>query len=279
MSLSGTSFEKKQKPIPPQGPQVALCYSIIDLGTHMKSFQGQEPKPTALLHISWEFPNLPKVVFNEGEQPKPYGIFQEYSTSMGDKAKLPKLLAAWRGVPCKDLASELPVFLGQPCLINVEYKQDKQRPDITYANVSMNGLGVMRLPAGTPVGPMSNPKIFFNLDHYSHAQFALLPKWIQKKIMSSLEWSGIVAKFGMPPAPTETQFKSPEPTTGFENQSAYQQQAINTFGGQPSFGTPAPQTSPQGFQTNVSIPATNQPSFGGEPLPSNPFAGGDTPPF
>jgi len=276
MSLSGTSFEKKQKPLPPQGPQVALCYSIIDLGTHMKSFQGQEPKATPLLHISWEFPNLPKVVFNEGEQPKPYGIFQEYSTSMGDKAKLPKLLSAWRGVPCKDLATELPQFLGQPCLINVEYKQDKQRPDITYANVAMNGLGVMRLPAGTPVNPISNPKVFFNLDHYSHAQFAVLPKWIQKKIMSSLEWSGIVAKFGPPPAPTETQFKSPEPQA-----QAWEQPAVQAAHQQPSFGAPQVNTSPQGFQTNVSIPPPQQqaPSFGGEIINGNPFEAGNTPPF
>jgi len=282
MSLSGTSFEKKQKPLPPQGPQVALCYSIIDLGTHMKSFQGQEPKATPLLHISWEFPNLPKVVFNEGEQPKPYGIFQEYSTSMGDKAKLPKLLSAWRGVPCKDLATELPQFLGQPCLINVEYKQDKQRPDITYANVAMNGLGVMRLPAGTPVNPISNPKVFFNLDHYSHAQFAVLPKWIQKKIMSSLEWSGIVAKFGPPPADTETQFKSPEPlptNTGFANQSAYQQQAMNTFGAPTATAAPTFTPPVNQFPTNVSIPAQQQASFGGEPIKGNPFETNDAPPF
>lgn len=276
MSLSGQAFEKKQKPIPPQGPQVAICYSIIDLGTHMKSFQGQDPKPTPLLHISWEFPNLPKVVFNEGEQPKPYGIFQEYSTSMGDKAKLPKLLSAWRGVPCKDLATELPQFLGQPCLINVEYKQDKQRPDITYANVAMNGLGVMRLPAGTPVGVVSNPKVFFNLDHYSHAQFATLPKWIQKKIMSSLEWSGIVAKFGPLPAPTETQFKSPEPQA-----QAWEQPAAQAAPQQPSFGAPQVNTNPQGFQTNVSIPPPQQqaPSFGGEIINGNPFDAGSAPPF
>lgn len=282
MSLSGTTYEKKQRPIPPQGPQVAICYSIIDCGTHMKSFQGQEAKPTPLLHISWEFPNLPKVIFNEGEQPKPYGIFQEYSTSMGDKAKLPKLLSAWRGVPCKDLATELPQFLGQPCLINVEYKQDKQRPDITYANVSMNGLGVMRLPAGTPVNPISNPKVFFNLDHYSHAQFALLPKWIQKKIMSSLEWSGIVAKFGPPPAATETQFKSPEPlsaNTGFAQQTAAP--SFTPSFGNPQTAAPSFNQAAQSFPTNVSITATqsNPATFGGEVMPPNPFANTENPPF
>jgi len=273
MSLSGQSFEKKQKPIPPQGPQVAVCYSIIDLGTHMKQFQQQDPKPTPLLHISWEFPNLPKAIFKEGDQPKPLAVFQEYSTSMGDKAKLPKLLQAWRGVPCKDLALELPMFLGQPCLINVEYNPDKQRPDIIYANISMNGLGVMRLPAGTPVNPISNPKVFFNLDNYSHEQFALLPTWIQKKIMTCLEWSGIVAKFGQPPVATETQFKSPEPVQ--VHPSAYQQPSFGaaSFGGQPT----------NTFPTNVTIPppqqVQHQAAFGGEQVLGNPFETNDAPPF
>ena len=268
MSLSGQAFEKKQRPIPPQGPQVAVCYSIIDMGTHMKQFQQQEAKPTPLLHISWEFPNLPKVVFNEGEQPKPLAIFQEYSTSMGEKAKLPKLLQAWRGVPCKDLAIELPQFLGQPCLINVVYAQDKQRPDITYANVAMNGLGVMRLPAGTPVAPLSNPKMFFNLDQYSHAQFLQLPKWIQKKIMSSLEWSGIVAKFG--PVPAEPQAQGMQNNTGFQQQAPAFQQPVQNFNQPPV---------QQGFQTNVTVPAqSTPPTFGGQPVVGNPFEN-DQPPF
>jgi len=273
MSLSGQAFEKKQRPIPPQGPQVAVCYSIIDLGTHMKQFQQQEAKPTPLLHISWEFPNLPKVIFNEGEQPKPLAIFQEYSTSMGDKAKLPKLLQAWRGVPCKDLATELPVFLGQPCLINVVYAQDKQRPDITYANIAMNGLGVMRLPAGTPVGPLSNPKMFFNLDQYSHAQFLLLPKWIQKKIMSSLEWSGIVAKYGPVPV-VEGQAQGVQNNTGFQQQApAFQHYNQN------GTANPVPPAQQQSFPTNVTIPAQGAaPTFGGQPIVGNPFEN-EAPPF
>ena len=266
MSLTGSTHEKKQKPIAPMGPQVAVCYSIIDLGTHMKQFQQQDPKPTPLLHISWEFPNLPKAVFNEGEQPKPMAIFQEYTTSMGDKAKLPKMLASWRGVPCKDLAKELPLFLGQPCYINVEHKPDKQRPDIKYANVAMNGLGVMRLPAGTPVGPVSNPKVFFNLDSYSHEAFMALPTWIQKKIMNSLEWSGIIAKYGPVPTVASTPQQPMAANTGFVNQAPQ-----------------APQT-PAGFQTNVQIPAPQSPIVGGgnpfgavEPI-ENPWEG-EAPPF
>lgn len=295
MSLNGNAFEKKQRPIPPQGPQVAVCYSIIDLGTHMKSFQNQEAKPTPLLHISWELPNLPFAVFKEGDQPKPLALFQEYSTSMGDKAKLPKLLTSWRGVPPTDLAKELPQFLGQPCLINVEYKNDKQKPEIIYANVAMNGLGVMRLPTNTQVNNLTNPKVFFNLDQYSHAQFLTLPEWIRKKIMSSLEWSGIVAKYGTVPVQQEQTNGGPQ-NNGFQNnnQGFNQNQNFNNnnngFTNQQGAGSNQQTNNgfvnntnvqPQntGFQTTHSIPANNQTpaqqnngvGFGGEIIKGNPF--------
>jgi len=204
MSLNGQSFEKKQRPIAPQGLQVAICYSVIDLGTHMNSYQGQEPKPVSLVHFSWEFPNLPHQVFKEGDTPKPLAIFQEYSTSLGEKAKLPKMLQSWRLVPPVDLAKELPMFVGQPCYVNVTHAKDKNNSEITYANVAMNGLGIINLPKGTQVNGLTNPKMFFNLDNYSHAEFAKLPAWIQKKIQSSLEWSGIVAKYGAPPTVAAT---------------------------------------------------------------------------
>lgn len=258
MSLNGQQFEKKQRPVPPQGPQVATCYSIIDLGRHAVSFQGQPAKETPLVHFSWELPNLPFAIFKEGEQPKPLALFQEYSTSLGEKAKLPKMLNLWRGVPPQDLAKELPLFLGQSCYINVEYKKDKQKPEIFYANVAGNGIGIMRLPAGTAVNPLTNPKMFFNLDNYSHAEFAKLPTFIQKKIMSSLDWSGIVAKYGAPPivqaqAQTNTQ------------QQGFNQQPQNTGFNQPPIVT--------------AQPVQNTVTFGGEKIHGNPFDNNTPPPF
>ena len=252
MSLNGQQFEKKQKPVPPQGPQVAICYSIIDLGRHSVSFQGQPAKETPLVHFSWELPNLPKVSFQEGKEPQPYAVFQEYTVSLGEKSKLQKLLSSWRGVPPTDLAKDLPMFLGQSCLINIEYKNDKQKPEIHYANISMNGLGVMRLPQGTQVAPLTNPKMFFNLDNYSHTEFVKLPTFIQKKIMSSLDWSGIVTKFGTPPVqPTANTNTNTQPWNNPQN-------------------TP-PVNQNNGFnQTPVNQPASNV-GFGGEIVTGNPF--------
>lgn len=260
MSLNGQQFEKKQRPIPPQGPQVAILYSIVDLGTHAVSFQNQPAKNQAMVHFSWELPNLPFAIFKEGEQPKPLALFQEYSTSLGEKAKLPKMLTSFRGIPPVDLAKELPLFIGQPCLINVEYKNDKQKPEIIYANIGMNGLGVMRLPQGTQVGPLTNPKMFFNLDNYSHTEFAKLPQFIQKKIMNSLEWSGIVAKYGAPPVQPTVQNNTQQ--FNGQQQGFNQQPVNNGFNQNPTVTV---------HQNNTGV------GFGGETIKTNPFDG--PPPF
>jgi hypothetical protein len=280
MSLNGTNYEKKQRPIPPQGPQVAVCYSIIDLGTHAKSFQGQPAKNTPLVHISWEFPNLPHQVFDETKGPQPLAIFQEYTCMLGDKSKLTKMLKSWRQRVPMDLATELPQFLGQPCLINVEYNRDKDKPEIIYANVGSKGEGVMPMMAGTQVGQPSNKRILFNLDNYSHEQYLALPTWIQKKIATCQEWPSILAKFGaVPQAQTQN---TQQPNTNFQQQG-YQQPANNGFQQQaaaPQFqNQQQPQGQATGFQTTHTIPAQQQNAgvgFGGEIVKENPF---EKPPF
>lgn len=301
MSLNGQTYEKKQRPIPPQGLQLAVCYAIVDLGTHAISYNNQPAKPTSLVQFSWEFVNLPHQVFNEEKGPQPLAIFQKYTTSLGDKAKLGKMLQSWRGRPVENLATDLPIFLGQPCYINVEYKRDKQKPEIIYANVAMNGLGVNPIPAGTPVGPLTNPKIFFNLDSYSHAEFIKLPNFIQKEIQSSQEWSGIVARFGQPPQLPQTQQQGMPQNTGFQQQG-FQQQPQYNHQQQPQYNQQqypqnnqpvqnqgfitTPVNTPvqnQGFQTTYTVqnPQTQGSgggAFGGEIIKGNPF---DTnqPPF
>ena len=218
MSFNAQNTEKKQRPIASVGAHPAICYSIIDLGRHSKSYQGKEPKEVNLVQFSWEFPNLPHAIFKEGEAAKPLAIFQEYTVSLDGRSKLFQTLSAWRGVPPVDLAKELPNFLGQACLINVVHAKDKQRADITYANIAGSGVGIMRMPQGMQVNPLINQKMFFNLDKYSHAEFLKLPTWIQNKIQSSLEWSGIVAKFGPVPvvAQTSQPVQNQQPANNFQ---------------------------------------------------------------
>lgn len=209
-----------QRPIPPTGAHPATCYSIIDIGTQTKNFPGKPSKTIPCLMIIWEFPNLPKEVFDEAKGPQPLVISQEYTVSLSEKSNLYKDLQNWRGVPPVDLEKELPLFIGQSCLINVIHNKSSDGTK-TYANIS----GIMRLPQGMPVQPRSNPTIFFNLDNYSHVEFMKVPEWIRKKIMASQEWPAIIAKFGNPPTEGQPQqqnqqgFNQPPQNNGFGEQS------------------------------------------------------------
>jgi hypothetical protein len=132
---------------------------------------------------------------------------------------------AWRGVPPTDLEKELPMFLGQSCLINVIHNKSTDGSK-TYANVA----GLMRLPQGMPVQPMTNKKVLFNLDNYSHASFMELPEWIRKKIMASTEWPSITAKFGLPPetaqvAQPQNNFSQPQNNFSQPQSNFWQTQA------------------------------------------------------
>lgn len=217
MSLDGKEgFRKKQKPIPPAGLQLAVCYSIIDLGTHDETFPGQAPKPTPKVHFSWEFPGYTGI-FDEKKGPQPLAVFQEYTIAAGDRAKLPKMLSSWGRIPIKEItkisAKLLGMFLGQACTINVVHETSKKADDvdadtgqkIQYANIGNKGESVMpRMEGMVKPDKTVNPPIFFNLDQFSWEQYAKIPKHLQDRIAKSKEWPSILAKYPKP-ADTVTQ--------------------------------------------------------------------------
>lgn len=213
-----------QRPIPPAGAHPATCYSIIDIGTQKKAFKGQEKMVPSLM-IIWEFPNLERHTFDEAKGPQPLAISQEYTVSVAEKSNLYKDLQNWRGVPPSDLEKELPMFLGQSCLINVIHNKSQDGTK-TYANVS----GIMRLPQGLQVQPLTNQKVLFNLDQYSHENFMKVPGWIRKKIMACTEWPTITAKYGMPPVTDQPQSFNQPPqgfNQGLPQNNSFQQQGQN----------------------------------------------------
>jgi len=234
MSLeSEAGFKKTQKPIPPMGPQLAVCYSIVDLGTHTEQFQNQEPNHVNKVHFSWELPNH-MAIFDKEKGAQPMALFQEYTLSAGDKAKLPKMLCSWGKMTKIDKISArlLQAFLGQPCTINVEHYPSKKDTDadtgkvIMYANVGMKGLSVMPMMDGMikPTGTI-NTKTFFSLDNFSWATYDALPKYLQKKISESKEWSGILAMHPKPNGAVQAAATTHQAVVMDEQESA------------PSFGT------------------------------------------
>ncbi len=199
--FNASNTPKVQRPIPPAGTHIAVCYSIIDIGTHMKSFQGQQPVPTPLVNISWEFTHLPHQIFDPAKGPQPMAIFQEYTLSIKDKAKLAQILKVWGGITeITNLETLIPKYIGAPCMIQVVHNRDKTQQEIIYANIAGGGRGVMQKPKDMPYNKAQNPQMLFELTKFSWAQFHKIPPFIQNKIKQSQEWSEILAKFGAEPA-------------------------------------------------------------------------------
>lgn len=220
MALNSQSKPKKQGAIPPAGLQLAVCYAIIDLGTQEEQFPGKPATLAQKVHYSWELPNLPFVSFGEGKAPQPMALFNEYTVSAGDKAKLPKMLCSWGNMDVKALkgitSDFLKAFLGQPCMLSVIHENAKTAVDsetgrpIIYAKIGGNGLMVMpRMqeipkPAGT-----INPIKFLDLDAFDWTVYGSLPQFIQEKIAKSKEWPGILAKYPRPAEATQQAYSAP----------------------------------------------------------------------
>ncbi|MEY2869442.1 MAG: hypothetical protein RIR01_1933 [Bacteroidota bacterium] len=218
MGLTSVQGQRTQRPIPPSGLHPAICYAIIDMGTHQESFKGNvSNKPK--VKFCFEFPTLPEQVFDEAKGPQRLSIMQDFNVYSDDKSNLCKMLKQWRGVAKIDLAKDLPAYLGQSCQVMVTHVQ---KDDITYANIAASG--TMILPPTANYGAPKNNPILFDLDKFSWQQFHSLWPFLQKKIRESLDWQGIIAKFGQ------------EPQNG--QQAAPQQQAFQQAPAQQTFQAP-----------------------------------------
>lgn len=166
--------------IPPMesGTYAAVGKAVIDLGLQETTFEGKARETNQIL-IMWEFPD--ELIELEGEM-KPRTMFQTYTMSTHEKAKLRKTLQSWRG---RDFTEqELRDFdianvIGAPCMITVTQTEKNGN---TYANVSAVG----KIMRGVSV-QLTTDGWHFDIDNQdTWAIFPILPEWIQKKINSSL---------------------------------------------------------------------------------------------
>lgn len=206
MGLSTPMGQRTQRPIPPEGIQQAICYAIIDMGTHKEEWKGQV-KMNQKVKICWEFPFLPEQVFDETKGPQRLSVMQDYNVFSDPKSNFMKALTKWRG-GAVDIANDLPLFIGQSCQLFITHSH---KEGITYANVDSSG--TMVLPASSPdpttgqpvrvtYGAPKNPTVFFDTDKFSWAAFQSLWGFVQTKIKASTEWPTLIQKYG------------PEPPTG-----------------------------------------------------------------
>lgn len=191
MSLTGQEKKFTQKPLVPEGNNVARCYSIIDLGTQKITYMG-DTKEVPQVQFTWEFPDYTHV-FDEKLGPQPLVISQKYTVALSTKAKLFKMLSSWRNT--KEVGSGpgfLKVYLNKWCLASVIHGTSSKDPSVKYANIGRSGEGISMLPLAMKDiyknKPVLNTPLYFDFDEFSMDTFNTVPEWIQEIIKKSPEW-------------------------------------------------------------------------------------------
>lgn len=172
--------EKKDFKSVPEGVHVARCYSLVDVGTQDKEWQG-EPKLTREIRLTWEIPGERIEWEKDGEKKDaPMSIGNFYTLSFGEKANLRKMFKSW--IPDFDPESEVfdeALVLGRPALITVNHVTKGEK---TYANI----VAVTPLVKGMECPPQENPNVFFTVDNFNG--YDALPDWLKKKVEASHEY-------------------------------------------------------------------------------------------
>ena len=177
MAITATNNATERELIPEE-THVAICYSMIDLGTKEEEYDGKTKKQHKA-RLEWELTN------------ETYSYTKDdvdYTLSMNEKSNLRKDLTSWRGTAfTEDEAKsfDITVLLGKPCLITVVHVVSKQGKK--YAKIS----SITNLVKGMPSPDPINENFLFELDDYSDIKFDLIPEWIQDQIRESDEYKAI----------------------------------------------------------------------------------------
>ena len=184
---SGGGDFKKVAP----GVHIGRCFKLIDLGTQEETYEGEVkllPKVCVYWELTGEDEEGAPLIDSNGD---PLVIWQEYTMSLGKKAKLRAALESWRGKAFTD--EELKGFdvsklIGAFCMVNVTHKTS-QTSGKTYANVS----SLTPLPAALRnAKPAPHfPNVLFSVEKFDQAIFDTFHEKLQERVMASIEMRGL----------------------------------------------------------------------------------------
>lgn len=176
-----------QRELIPAGNYVAICYSMVQIGTIDNTYKGVTKK-TPKVRLGWELCDELKV-FKEGDIAKPLAIEKEYSLYMTDKSNLRKDLESWRGKTWTDKEAEdfdITNLVGAPCMLNIiHHTADSGK---TYEKIA----GITSLPKSVTAPKQFNPKRILQFDNWDQTVFDNLPAFITDQIKTSLEYQAMI---------------------------------------------------------------------------------------
>jgi len=165
---------------PPTGPHNATLIRIVDIGTQVSEYKGQETVRRQNI-LTWE---LPHEKMDDGQ---PFIISKFYTASLGEKANLTKDLTSWFGKAPNpkdyDSAGQR-ALLGKHCQVVVSQREDSDKRVVSTVVGLAKGTDMPKTP--------HNPLVYFSLDEFDEEVFGNLSEGIQKIIMKSPEYEAIV---------------------------------------------------------------------------------------
>ena len=174
----------------PEGTYEAVCYAVIDLGTH---YSEAYKKAAHKVLIQWEIPECRITVERGGKDVDlPRAVHRKYTMSLHKKATLRGDLEAWRGKAFTEaeLAGfDLEAIAGASCMLGIVHETGMDGK--TYANIS-NILALPRRKGQQRLQP-ENPVVTFAIPDLPKPGFAIpdtLPDWVVEVIQQSEEWTG-----------------------------------------------------------------------------------------
>jgi len=171
----------------PIGVERAVCYSVIDLGTHENPYYR---KMVRKVLFQWELPDFRIDVERDGVLTNlPRAISKDFTLSLHEKGKLRPFLESWRGK--KFTEEELSGFnvekvAGVCGMLQVVHGISKKGRE--YAEVQ----GVTPLYKAITKFSPENPVQIFSLEDIREGEEIVIPdaipQWIQERIKESEEW-------------------------------------------------------------------------------------------
>jgi len=163
---------------------------IIDLGLQpQRPFKGEEKKPAQ--EVMWTYELVDAFMLDEqGKEieDKPRWISESlpfYSLD-NDKAKSTQRIKALD--PDNQFDGDVSQMIGTPVNVTIVLKPNAKDPERPYENIA--GTSFMRPRDAAKCPELVNPPKVFDLSAPDMDVYAKLPKWIQEKIESNLNFKG-----------------------------------------------------------------------------------------
>ena len=176
-------FERKMVPA---GIHHAICYGVIDEGSHFYEKRG---KWMHKIRLMFEFPDHRIIIKKEGEdaQDLPMGRSNQYTLSLYSTSYLRRDLQSWRGKPFtkEELKGfEVRNVLGANCSVQIMHEEGNNGK--IYDNIT----NIFPLTKGER-RDSENPAVFFSFEDETPIIPERLPEWIVKIIKESREWEDL----------------------------------------------------------------------------------------